>query len=111
MELRNNHVELTETDRELFGVHDSAVPAALIGDVWRAASARLEHRRAELMGMDMSPTVGVGWAAMVGAVRPHAFFELRQNLRHGELLEQLRHAAMAIEVETLDPNGDPLRQL
>lgn len=111
MELRNNLVELTETDRELFGLPDDAVPAALIGDVWRAASARLENRRAELMGMDMSPIVGVGWAAMVGAVRPPAFFELRQNLRQCELLERLRHAAMGIEVETLDSNGDPLRQL
>jgi hypothetical protein len=111
MELRNNQVNLTEADQELLGTKDVTVSASQIGEVWRAARARLENRRAQLATMDMTPIVGVGWAAMAGAVRPPAFFEMQRNLRQGEQLELLRHTALSVELETLGANGEPLRRL
>lgn len=115
MELRNDglksEVLLTGQDRQLFGTDAETVPVSQIGSLWRAARARLDDRRAMVAEMDMTPIVGIGWAALAGAVRPPAYHELQRLNLQSEQLALLGQAATSIEYETLGPHGVPLREL
>jgi hypothetical protein len=111
MELHNNgiasEVMLTDDEQALLGVAENSLAATAIGTVWRAA---LEVNDCQLQACESAITPPTVLLTPLGAItcQSAAYREAHDLRRRHERLLGMAHQALAIELETLGPQGEAL---
>jgi hypothetical protein len=105
MELKDNKVFLTSTEQIDLDVAADSVDAARIGRLWWLATERVRRQQEELG--PMTPPVYIYATHMTPGARVYGPGDPERIAasRQSERLRDMAHAALAISMETLSPNG------